>query len=108
MKPTLLKTLSCAVVVAALPVSAQELAGLITRTTTLKGATMKRNTLHASVIAGLMSLALSLPAMAQTSRYDNLANPPFAENRPTKETAQTLRDELLFQRATYQCSLKAI
>jgi hypothetical protein len=29
-----------------------------------------------------------------------MANLPFAENRPTKETAQTLRDELLFQRAT--------
>jgi hypothetical protein len=34
------------------------------------------------------------------SRFDELANAPFAENRPTKETAQTLRDELLFQRAT--------
>ena len=33
-------------------------------------------------------------------RFDELANLPFAENRPTKETAQTLRDELLFQRAT--------
>jgi hypothetical protein len=35
-----------------------------------------------------------------TSRYDELANLPFAENRPTKDTAQVLRDELLFQRAT--------
>jgi hypothetical protein len=34
------------------------------------------------------------------SRFDELANLPFVENRPTKETAQTLRDELLFQRAT--------
>jgi hypothetical protein len=25
---------------------------------------------------------------------------PFKENRPTEQTAQTLRDELLFQRAT--------
>ena len=33
-------------------------------------------------------------------RFDKLANLPFAEGRPTKETAQTLRDELLFQRAT--------
>jgi hypothetical protein len=39
-------------------------------------------------------------AQAQTSRFDELANLPFTENRPTKETAQTLRDELLFQRAT--------
>jgi hypothetical protein len=35
-----------------------------------------------------------------TSRFDRLANTRFKENRPTKETAQTLRDELLFQRAT--------
>ena len=36
----------------------------------------------------------------QTARFNELANLPFDENRPTKETAQTLRDELLFQRAT--------
>src|SRR5215467_13333795 len=34
------------------------------------------------------------------SRFDQLANLSFSENRPTKETAATLRDELLFQRAT--------
>ena len=34
------------------------------------------------------------------THFDQLANLPFTENRPTKETAQTLRDELLFQRAT--------
>ena len=39
-------------------------------------------------------------AFAQASSFDKLANLPFKENRPTKETAQTLRDELLFQRAT--------
>jgi hypothetical protein len=33
-------------------------------------------------------------------RFDELVNLRFVENRPTKETAQTLRDELLFQRAT--------
>src|SRR5262249_52170555 len=33
-------------------------------------------------------------------RFDKLAHLPFAENRPTKDTAQTLRDELLFHRAT--------
>ena len=37
--------------------------------------------------------------MAQ-SRFDELANLPFKENRPTPETAQTLKSELLFQRAT--------
>ena len=34
------------------------------------------------------------------THFDKLANLPFAEGRPTKETAQKLRDELLFQRAT--------
>ena len=37
---------------------------------------------------------------AQTPRFEALSSLPFAENRPTQETAQTLRDELLFQRAT--------
>jgi len=41
----------------------------------------------------------SASAMQET-HFDKMANLPFAENRPTKETAQTLRDELLFQRAT--------
>jgi hypothetical protein len=44
------------------------------------------------------SIAFSGAAFAQTSRFDELANLPFKENRPTKETAQNLRDELLFQR----------
>lgn len=39
-------------------------------------------------------------ALAQETRFDRLANLPFTENRPTQETAQALRDELLFQRAT--------
>jgi len=39
-------------------------------------------------------------APASESRFDALANAPFSENRPTRESAQTLRDELLFQRAT--------
>lgn len=36
----------------------------------------------------------------QASSFDKLANLPFSEGRPTTDTAQTLRDELLFQRAT--------
>ena len=44
--------------------------------------------------------ATQAAAQAPQSRFDELANAAFAENRPTKETAQTLRDELLFQRAT--------
>ena len=47
------------------------------------------------------SLLCALPAaFAQEASFDKLANLPFKEGRPTKETAQTLRDELLFQRAT--------
>jgi hypothetical protein len=38
--------------------------------------------------------------MPPDRRFDELANAPFAENRPTPETARALRDELLFQRAT--------
>ena len=57
-----------------------------------------RNLLAAS-LACVVAFATTV-APAQTSRFDELANLPFAENRPTKETAQTLRDELLFQRAT--------
>src|SRR5689334_21195438 len=60
---------------------------------------MKRN--HFTLIAVLTaSLAFPGAAFAQTSHFNELANLPFAEGRPTKETAQTLRDELLFQRAT--------
>ena len=48
--------------------------------------------------AGMGGLASQ--ALARETRFDELANLPFKENRPTKETAQTLRDELLVQRAT--------
>jgi hypothetical protein len=48
--------------------------------------------------AGLSSLAV--PVSAQENHFDKLANLPFVENHPTPATAQTLRDELLFQRAT--------
>jgi hypothetical protein len=34
------------------------------------------------------------------ARFEQLANLPFSENRPTAETAQILGDELQFQRAT--------
>ena len=45
-------------------------------------------------------LALAGSASAQLDRFEDLSSLPFAENRPTPKTAQTLRDELLFQRAT--------
>lgn len=45
-------------------------------------------------------LGTSLQTTHAQSRFDELADLPFDKNRPTPETAQTLRDELLFQRAT--------
>src|SRR6188768_1580950 len=60
---------------------------------------MKRH--HLTLIVLLTAIfAVPAAAFSQTSRFDQLANLPFEENRPTKQTAQTLRDELLFQRAT--------
>ena len=35
-------------------------------------------------------------AAVESSRFDELANLPFVENRPTKETTQILKDELFF------------
>ena len=58
------------------------------------------------LIATLGLTACTPPAQQKTdvpqgqSHFDQLANLPFVENRPTPETAQTLTDELLFQRAT--------
>jgi hypothetical protein len=59
--------------------------------------TRSQNILAAGLIG---ALALQGTEIAQSAHFDELANSPFAENRPTKETAQTLRDELMFQRAT--------
>jgi len=39
-------------------------------------------------------------AIDTTALFDRIANLQFAENRPTAETAQTLKDVLLFERAT--------
>lgn len=63
--------------------------------------------ISALLIAALGLTSCNQPAQqSQTatpqgqSRFEQLANLPFAENRPTADTAQTLQDELLFQRAT--------
>jgi hypothetical protein len=56
--------------------------------------------LAAAVACAAMVLLVAPRAMAETSRFDALANAAFVENRPTPETTQVLRDELLFQRAT--------
>jgi hypothetical protein len=52
------------------------------------------------VVAFASTMAIQGTAFAQSTRFDELANLPFAEGRPTKEAVQTLRNELLFQRAT--------
>ena len=58
-------------------------------------------TKHFFSIALVSTLAIAAnPLMGQTTRFDELANLPFKENAPTKETAKRLSDELLFQRAT--------
>jgi hypothetical protein len=53
-------------------------------------------------LAALLALNLAIPedAQAQADRFDALAKLPFEQNRPTAKTAQTLTDELAFQRAT--------
>ena len=56
--------------------------------------------LIAALVGALAMSGLATQAFAQSTHFDELANLPFKEGRPTKETAQTLRDELLFQRAT--------
>ncbi len=59
----------------------------------------KLNSLAA--LAGALAMsAATQAALAQETYFDKLANLPFADGRPTQETAQTLRDELLFERAT--------
>lgn len=52
------------------------------------------------VAAGLVASSLVAYADAQTSRFDTLANSAFIKGRPTADTAKSLKDELLFQRAT--------
>jgi hypothetical protein len=49
----------------------------------------------AALVGALAMSGLTTQALAQETHFDKLANLPFAEGRPTKETAQTLRDELL-------------
>lgn len=62
----------------------------------------KRHTFISLVaLAGMVAITMPLnQAVADTARFDALADAPFTENRPTAATAQALRDELLFQRAT--------
>ena len=65
--------------------------------------TQHQRNLLASALVGALVGALAFTAavaQAEPSRFDEVVHATFKENRPTKNTAQTLRDELLFQRAT--------
>ncbi|HWL11268.1 MAG TPA: DUF1254 domain-containing protein [Planctomicrobium sp.] len=56
-----------------------------------------------AVVTAAMLLLLVGTACAQgpvSDRFESLANLPFEKNRPTEKTAETLKEELLFQRAT--------
>jgi len=55
--------------------------------------------LVAMFLGAMATTGLGAPGFAQEAHFNDLANLPFDEGRPTKETAQTLRDELLFERA---------
>lgn len=64
-----------------------------------------------AVIAMAVTVALSpITATAQADRYQELANLPFKNDYPTKETTRTLDEELYFQRAvqTYLWALPAV
>jgi len=51
----------------------------------------------ASIVVLAVTTAL---AHAQADRFEGLAKLPFDQNRPTEQTARTLQEELIFQRAT--------
>jgi hypothetical protein len=51
-----------------------------------------------AVVSAVLMHGVAGPA--EFPRFEALSRLPFSENRPTPETAHTLRDELLFQRAT--------
>jgi hypothetical protein len=58
---------------------------------------------HACVfLATAIAIAIDagVAGAAERGRFEALSSLPFAENRPTPDTANALRDELLFQRAT--------
>jgi len=52
------------------------------------------------VEVGIVEESVHTDVIGQSSRFDALADLPFEQNRPTPTTARTLKDELLFQRAT--------
>jgi hypothetical protein len=60
----------------------------------------KHHVLAAATLVLMAAVAGPVSVRAQADRFEALADLPFQENRPTAETAKTLMDELLFQRAT--------
>jgi hypothetical protein len=62
--------------------------------------TTRTRRLVAAALLGALAVAATGSAFAQSDRFDELANLPFPQGSPSKETAQALKDELLFQRAT--------
>ena len=57
---------------------------------------------QSKILASLLFsiFGVSSASLAQENHYQQLSNLPFVQNRPTAQTTQSLRDELLFQRAT--------
>jgi hypothetical protein len=47
----------------------------------------------------VLAIMMAGPAIAQDTRWDELANAPFPGSYPTEETRARLLDELYFQRA---------
>lgn len=62
---------------------------------------MKNKRVHRLISAALAVVFMhGMAGSAEIARFEALSGLPFSENRPTPETVRTLRDELLFQRAT--------
>jgi hypothetical protein len=63
--------------------------------------TTPRLTSTAAALMGVLAISgVATRTLAQQAHFDQLANLPAVDGRPTKESAQTLHDELLFERAT--------
>jgi hypothetical protein len=58
------------------------------------------NSMSKIALMAATTLAIAGPAVSDDSRFADLTNLPFVQDRPTPETARTLMDELAFQRAT--------
>src|SRR5262245_48661586 len=69
-------------------------------TPTLNGGNVMHGVKSLVCLAALAAVLWPGIVQAQADRYDALANSPMVENRPTSQTSQLLKDELLFQRAT--------